>query len=86
MPISGIIVAPAPTAMPTATAKMTNAVSRVSSTTVRNRTMASAPTRLNARAMLLPMANVTMAMITVRSTSVAESAAGSLAARPCVSR
>src|SRR5688572_19978937 len=38
---------------------MTNAVSRVSSTTVRNRTMASVPTRLKARAMLFPMTTVT---------------------------
>jgi len=47
-----------PAAMPTINAKMTNAVSRVSSTTVRNRTSESAPTRLNARATLEPMTMV----------------------------
>ncbi len=49
---------------------MTNAVSRVSSTSVRKRTMARAPTRLNARATLLPITSVTMAMSTDSMTSV----------------
>ncbi len=44
------------------TAKITNAVSRVSATTVRNRTIASAPTRLNARATFSPMTWVTTAI------------------------
>ena len=38
---------------------MTKAVSRVSSTTVRNRTIARVPTRLKARATLFPMTRVT---------------------------
>ena len=49
---------------------MTNAVSRVSSTTVRKRTMASAPTRLNARAMLSLMTTVTSEISTLSSRSV----------------
>ena len=60
----------APTAMPTTTARMTNAVSWVSRTTVRNRTIASAPTRLNARATLSPMTCVTIAMRMESRTSV----------------
>src|SRR5262245_12434081 len=56
--------------MPMTTAKMTNAVSRVSSTTVRKRMIASAPTRLNARAVLSPITWVTMAIRIHSSTSV----------------
>ena len=58
--------------MPTPTAKITNAVSCVSRTTVRNLTMDSAPTRLNARATLSPITCVTMAIRIDRSTRVAE--------------
>ena len=60
----------APTAIPTATAKMTNAVSTVSRTTVLNRTIDSAPTRLKARATLSPITCVTIAMSIESSTSV----------------
>ena len=56
--------------MPTATEKMTNAVSCVSRTTVLNRTIDSAPTRLNARATLSPITWVTMAIRIESSTSV----------------
>ena len=42
----------------------------MSRTTVRNRTIESAPTRLNARAMLSPITCVTIAMSTASSTSV----------------
>src|SRR5688572_8756256 len=62
---------PAPTAIPTATAKITNAVSCVSRTTVRKRTIDNAPTRLNARATLSPITCVTIAIRTQSSTSVA---------------
>jgi hypothetical protein len=62
---------PAPTAIPTVTAKITKAVSRVSWTMVRNRTIESAPTRLNARATLSPITWVTAAMSIVSSTRVA---------------
>ena len=55
---------PAPTAMPTTTAKITYAVSCVSRTTVRNRTIDSAPTSANARAALPPTTCVTIAMST----------------------
>ena len=61
---------PVPAAMPPPTAKMTKAVSRVSSTTVRKRTIDSAPTSVNALAALLPITCVTMAMRIVSSTSV----------------
>src|SRR3954468_316597 len=56
--------------MPIATAKITYAVSWVSRTTVRKRTIDSAPTRLNARATLSPITCVTMAIRMVSSTSV----------------
>ena len=59
-----------PAAIPATTAKMTNAVSRVSRTTVRKRTMERAPVKLNARATLSPMTRVTMAIKTARRTSV----------------
>ena len=59
-----------PVAMPTATANITNAVSRVSRTTVRKRTIDSAPTRLNARATLSPITCVTIAIRTHSKTSV----------------
>ena len=45
-------------------------MSRVSSTTVRNRTIDSAPTSPNARAALLPITTVTIAIRTVSSTRV----------------
>ena len=61
---------PAPTAIPTATAAITYAVSCVSRTTVRKRTIDSAPTRLNARATLSPITCVTMAIRIASSTSV----------------
>ena len=60
----------APTAMPTATAKITNAVSTVSRTTVLNLTIDNAPTRLNARATLSPITCVTIAIRIDSSTSV----------------
>ena len=56
--------------MPMTTAKMTNAVSWVSRTTVRKRTMDSAPTSANARATLSPMTCVDKAMRVDSSTSV----------------
>ena len=56
--------------MPTTTAKITNAVSRVSRTTVRKRTIDNAPTRLNARATLSPITCVTIAIKTASSTNV----------------
>ena len=52
----------APAAIPKTTAKITNAVSCVSLTTVRNRTTDMAPTRLNARAMLSPMIRMAIAI------------------------
>ena len=57
-------------AIPTATAKITNAVSFVSRTAVRNRTIDRAPTRLKASATLSPITCVTIAMSTQSSTSV----------------
>src|SRR6188472_43606 len=59
-----------PTAMPITTEKITKAVSSVSRTTVRNLTMESAPTRLNASATFVPMICVTIAISTESSTSV----------------
>ena len=56
--------------MPTTTAQMTNAVSCVSRTTVRKRTIESAPTRLNASATFVPMICVTIAIRIASSTSV----------------
>jgi hypothetical protein len=56
--------------MPSITAKMTNAVSRVSRTTVRKRTMESVPTRLKARATLSPITWVTVAIKSVSRMSV----------------
>jgi hypothetical protein len=57
-------------AIPIATAKITYAVSCVSRTTVRKRTIESAPTRLNARATLSPTTCVTMAIKIESSTNV----------------
>ena len=62
MPLSATDRWLAPAAIPTATAKITNAVSTVSRTTVLNRTIDSAPTRLNALATLSPMTCVTIAI------------------------
>jgi hypothetical protein len=50
---------------------MTNAVSRVSSTTARERTIESAPTMLKARAMLSPITIVVTLRRRARRTSVA---------------
>ena len=73
MPLSATDKWLAPAAIPTATAKITNAVSTVSRTTVLNRTMESAPTRLNALATLSPMTCVTIAMRMASRTSVTAS-------------
>ena len=56
--------------MPIATAKITYAVSWVSRTTVRKRTIERAPTRLNARATLSPTTCVTIEIRIASSTSV----------------
>src|SRR5437868_6788697 len=84
VPTSEIMILPAPTPMPTTTSKITKAVSRVSSTTVRKRIMANAPARLKARATLLPMTSVTMLIRTVSSTSVVAKGIRSERVRRCV--
>lgn len=61
---------------------MTNTVSRVSSTTVRKRTMARAPTREKARATLSPMTSAVMATKIVRSTRVVTNPPFTAAVRP----
>jgi hypothetical protein len=61
---TGASSSPVPAAIPEITANITNAVSRVSSTTVRNRMIASAPARLNARARLSAITIITSAIRT----------------------
>jgi hypothetical protein len=67
---TAIVYAPVPAAKPIPSEKNTNAVSRVSFTGVRKRMMDKAPTRLKARAMLLPITIITKAVIEDRSIRV----------------
>ena len=75
-----------PTPCRTTTAKITNAVSWVSLTTVRNRTTESAPTRLKARATLSPITWVAIAITTASKINVVLNVActGSLPTRPSI--
>ena len=70
VPRMAIAYEPVPAAIPTANEKNTNAVSRVSFTGVRKRMIDKAPTRVKARAILLPMAIITKAVMEDKSRSV----------------
>ena len=70
MNIAAVSGNPVPQAMPTASVANRNATSRGSLIAVRKRMIESAPTRLKARAMLLPMISMISVTVIVISTSV----------------
>ena len=68
-PLNATILRPTPQAMPMARARKINTRSIVSRIAVRKRMILMAPTRPNARAMLLPTTMMTMAEMMLNSTS-----------------